>query len=170
MVLHRFLHAICFFACLAGASSAYAEFPASTFAPVHGFRLGSSLAEAKQHASDKGWMLRELHSELPGNWVVEGQEIGLFVCEDRITAITETRDGDVDAFALLVADHRRQHGDPVTKISSFTIGPKRISNIDASFTAASGDEVVVQLAGNAGHLKISVTFRLSQACGVSSEP
>jgi hypothetical protein len=64
------------------------------------FKLGSSLDEARRISSERGWKVRVLSPDLPGQWYVDGAEVGLFVCDNnQIAAVTKTRDGGVDEFA-----------------------------------------------------------------------
>ncbi|WP_244735360.1 hypothetical protein [Rhizobium laguerreae] len=79
---------------------------AQTFDDLHDFKLGSSFADAQRNASEKGWKLKEhssfhpdLSSFLPGQWVVEGSNLGLFVCDDKIASSNST------AMAELMTSH-----------------------------------------------------------------
>ncbi|PDT07577.1 MULTISPECIES: hypothetical protein [unclassified Rhizobium] len=131
---------------------------AKTLDGLEDFKLGSSFADAQRNASEKGWRLRELSPNLPGQWVVEGSNLGLFICDDKIASIQQHRDGELHDFALLVQDFRIKYGEPETTIVTFPVGGTWISNIDARFASPSGEGVAVQLSSTAGKLRIHLNF------------
>ncbi|MGO8021894.1 hypothetical protein [Rhizobium leguminosarum] len=145
---------------------------------LHDFKLGSSFAHAQRNANEKGWKLKELSSFhpdlssfLPGQWVVEGSNLGLFVCDDKIASIQQHRDGGVDDFALIVLGFRTKYGEPATTIVTFPFGATWISNIDARFVSPSGESVNVQLSSTAGKLGIHLNFfNANMSCSTETKP
>ena len=71
-----------------------------------GFRLGSSLDEAKRQAAPQGWELVPLSPELPSSWHVNNQDIGVHVCGDKVASVSRTVPGNLDEFAQLVFDRQ----------------------------------------------------------------
>jgi len=145
---------------------------------LHDFKLGSSFADAQRNASEKGWKLKELSSFhpdlssfLPGQWVVEGSNLGLFVCDDKVASIQQHRDGGLHDFALIVQDFRIEYGEPATTIVTFPIGPTWISNIDVRFTSPSGESVNVQLSSTDEKLGIHLNFfNANMQCTTETKP
>ncbi len=131
------------------------------------FELGSSLDEAQQHASSRGWQLVRLPPELPDQWTVEGNtgaKIGLFLCDDTVASIHQYKPGDLDEFANIVFGLRILRGKPNTQIMTFMAGATRISNIDVRFAELDGLNVNVQLSSTAGRLGISTNYLREGQC------
>ncbi|MBB3918457.1 hypothetical protein [Rhizobium fabae] len=144
---------------------------AQTLDGLHDFKLGSSFADAQRNASEKGWRLKELSPFLPGNWLVEGSNLGLFVCDDKVASIQQHRDGGLHDFALIVQDFRIEYGEPATTIVTFPIGPTWISNIDVRFTSPSGESVNVQLSSTDEKLGIHLNFfNANMQCTTETKP
>ncbi|PDS78073.1 hypothetical protein [Rhizobium sp. L43] len=144
---------------------------AQTLDDLHDFKLGSSFADAQQNASEKGWKLKELSSFLPGNWLVEGSNLSLFVCDDKVASIQQHRDGGLHDFALIVQDFRIEYGEPATTIVTFPVGPTWISNIDVRFTSSSGESVNVQLSSVDEKLGIHLNFfNANMQCKTETKP
>ncbi|NEJ72539.1 hypothetical protein GR197_18675 [Rhizobium phaseoli] len=138
---------------------------------LHDFKLGSSFADAWRNASEKGWRLKELSPNLPGNWVVEGSNLSLFICNDKVGSIQQHRDGGLHDFALIVQDFRIKYGEPATTILTFPVGPTWISNIDARFASPSGETVNVKLSEAAGKFGIDFNFYNENTnCTAESKP
>ena len=128
-----------------------------------GFRLGSSLNEAKRHAAATGWQLVAMPPELSGQWFVKEANIGIYVCDDAVASVTQSSEGDLDDFAQLVFDLQMMRGEPKMQTASFMAGATRISNIDARFAEVDGVGVAVQLNSTAGRLTISTNY-FSDTC------
>jgi len=123
-----------------------------------GFSLGSSLEEAKRYAASRGWQLVTISPELPRSWIVKEQNIGIHVCNDTVTSVTENVAGNLDDFAQLVSNLRVKRGEPKLQVGSFMAGSTQISTIDASFAEVNGIGVVVQFSSTAGRLAISTNY------------
>lgn len=128
------------------------------------FKLGSSLADAQRISLDKGWKVRALSPDLPGQWFVDGADVGLFVCDDKIGAVTKTRDGGVDEFASIVSGLFMDHGKPDTTIVTFMSGQTKISSIDARFASSGGESISMQLQSIDGHLRITMNRASEKVC------
>ncbi|PDT28159.1 hypothetical protein CO660_19075 [Rhizobium sp. L9] len=138
---------------------------------LHDFKLGSSFADAQRNASEKGWRLKELSPNLPGNWVVEGSNLGLFICNDKVGSIQQHRNGGLHDFALIVQHFQIEYGKPETTIVTFPVGPTWISNIDASFASPSGESVTVQLSSTDEKLGIHLNFfNANTNCTTETKP
>ncbi|MBN2740208.1 MAG: hypothetical protein JXR35_04825 [Rhodobacteraceae bacterium] len=134
-----------------------------------GFKLGSSLEEAKRHASSRGWELVRPSPELPGQWEVEGNtgaEVGLFVCDDTVTSVHQYKPGDLDEFARIVTDLRitRRQMEPNIQVVTFAAGATQISNVDVKFAELGGHKVNVQLSSTGGRLGISTNYFIGGGC------
>jgi hypothetical protein len=129
-----------------------------------GFRLGSSLEEAMQHAASRDWQLVQLSEELPGNWVVADPDIGLFVCDDIVTSVTQRTSGDLDDFAQMVFGMTGTHGKPDIQVISLKAGGVTVSNVDAEFPERAGIVVKVQLSSTDDQLALSTNHILAGQC------
>lgn len=134
-------------------------------ANLQGFHLGSSLSEAQQYAVSRGWSLRRLSADLPGEWTVQETGLGLFVCDGKVAAVRKSVAGGVDEFAASVAKLRKELGEPKTEIAAFPAGTKKISNITASFDQRLPYSVSVQLSSTDGHLAIGINYSRADICG-----
>ncbi|MGZ2483972.1 hypothetical protein ACVITL_002495 [Rhizobium pisi] len=115
--------------------------------------------------------MKELSPFLPGNWLVEGSNLGLFVCDDKVASIQQHRDGGLQDFALIVQDFRIEYGEPATTIVTFPVGPTWISNIDVRFTSPSGESVNVQLSSTDEKLGIHLNFfNANMQCTTETKP
>jgi hypothetical protein len=128
-----------------------------------GFRLGSSLDDAKRHAASRGWQLVPTSPELPGSWLVKDHNIGIHVCTDTVASISQSSPGGLDDFAKLVSDLEMERGKPTLQVASFMAGSTRISTVDARFPEAEGLIVAVQFGSAGGKLAISTAY-LSDKC------
>lgn len=135
---------------------------------LRGFVPGSTFAEAKEHAASAGLALQEL-SGLPCNWVVNGTDSTLFVCNDRVATVSNKVAGGIDEFAAQVSEWTTEFGAPTVGISSFHAGPTLISNIDARF-AGGGSTRIVQLSSTAGAIAIYVSVGSNMECPDVSIP
>jgi hypothetical protein len=129
-----------------------------------GFLLRSSLEEAKQHAISRGWQLAPLPRELPGQWEVKGQRIGLFICENTISRISQSASGDLDEFARFIFDLQLKRGKPDLQIVNFMSGVTEFSNVDARFDEVEGVGISVQLSSIAGALAMSRSYWSRNSC------
>jgi hypothetical protein len=136
---------------------------AETVALPGGFRLGSSLDDAKQHAISQGWQLAPVSAELPGSWLVKGQKIGIYVCNDTVASVSQSSPGNLDDFARLVSDLQMERGKPQLQIGTFMAGSTRISTVDARFAESGGLNITVQFGSYAGVLTISTNY-FSDTC------
>ena len=129
-----------------------------------GFELGSSLADARYHASANGWSLRRLSEDLPNEWAVDGANGGLFVCDNRVLAVRRNFEGTLDDFALMVEHATRTRGLPKTTIVTFMAGNVRVSNIDSRYDAEDGSGALIQLNSTDGNVGISTNVWSAEAC------
>jgi hypothetical protein len=136
------------------------------------FELGSSLDEARRISSQRGWNVRVLSPELPGQWYVDGAEVGLFVCDNnQIAAVTKTRDGGVDEFASIVFySFTVKYGRPETTVVAFPLGLNTVSSIDSRFAPAGRESVSVQLQSIGGHSRVTVNRASETSCPVETDP
>ena len=132
--------------------------------PPADFKLGASFVAAKEHANSKGWRLVELSENLPGQWIVEEQDISLFVCEGKVTGISRQHPPDLDEFAKTVFETSQKLGEPNVKIVSFMSGVGRISNVDARFQT-SGGGLSISLSSTVGDMGMTVNRWIDSACG-----
>ncbi|XAT60264.1 hypothetical protein GN278_05190 [Rhodobacteraceae bacterium Araon29] len=146
---------------VAGLLASYTEVKSEQIELPGGFKLGSSLDEARQHSSSRGWELAQFSPEQPWQWIVEGSaetQIGLFVCGDKVTGVHQYQPGDLDEFADIVLGFIFSHGQPDIQVITFMAGGTKISNVDARFTEFEGLNVNVQLSSTAGRLGISTNY------------
>ena len=141
---------------------------AQAFDDLRGFELGRTFADAERHARERGWTLKPLSPELPGNWVVAGTNLGLFYCDNKISSISTEQLGGLEEFAMIAGELgplQAKYGKPETQIIAFMAGTTRISNVAARFTVASGvgTHVTFTHSGD-GPSKIVATFYLDAAC------
>lgn len=129
-----------------------------------GFKLGSQLTDARSHASANGWSLRLLSEDLPNEWIVEGADGGLFVCDNRVLAVRRHLKGNIDNFASMVRDATISQGSPDTTVVTFMSGNVRISNIDARYEAEDGSGYSIQLHSTDGNVGISTNFWSAERC------
>ncbi|MHC2215529.1 hypothetical protein ACVIGV_000917 [Rhizobium leguminosarum] len=136
------------------------------------FKLGSSLEEARRISSERGWKVRVLSPNLPGQWYVDGAEVSLFVCDNnQITSVTKTRDGGIDEFASIVFySFTAKYGRPETTVTTFPLGPTTVSSIDSRFAPSGGESVSVQLQSIGGHSKVTVLRASETLCPGETEP
>lgn len=123
-----------------------------------GFRLGSSLDEAKRHAATRGWQLVPISPGLPNSWIVKDQNVGVHVCNDTVASVTQSSPGDLDDFAQIVSNLQRERGKPTLQVVSFMAGSTPISSIDARFAEVEGLGVAVQFSSTGGKLAISTNY------------
>ena len=131
--------------------------------PLVGFKLGASFLEAKEHANSKGWQLVALSENLPGQWIVEEQDISLFVCEGKITGISQQHPPDLDAFTKTVFETSQKLGEPDVKIVSFMSGVGRISTVDARFRTSEGG-VRISLSSTVGEMGMTINRWTDSSC------
>ncbi|RBW41077.1 hypothetical protein DS901_18440 [Loktanella sp. D2R18] len=129
-----------------------------------GFELGSILPDARAYASANGWALRRLSEDLPNEWVVEGADGGLFVCDNTVLAVRRNFEGNVDDFASMVLETTIARGAPETNIVTFLAGNVRISNIDARYESEDGSGVQIQLHSTDGKVGISTNVWSAEGC------
>ena len=134
-----------------------------------GFKLGSQLADARSYASANGWSLRLLSDDLPNEWIVEGTDGGVFVCNNRVLAIRRHLEGNLDDFASMVRDATITRGPPEMTVVTFMAGNVRISNIDARYEAEDGSGVSIQLSSTDGKVGISTNVWSAEDCASQSE-
>lgn len=150
-------------------TASYAEAKPEPVELPGGFELESSLDEAQQHASSRGWQLVRLSPELPGQWEVAGDtgaEVGLFVCGDTVTSVHQYKPGDLDEFARIVTELRiaRRQMEPAIQVVTFMAGAAQISNVDVKFAELGGIKVKVQLSSTGGRLGISTNYSMGGEC------
>lgn len=131
---------------------------------LSGFKLGASLEEAKELAGSKGWHLTKLSDDLPGQWVVEEQDVSLFVCEEEVTGISQQYPPDLDTFAKIVFETSLTLGEPDVQIVSFMSGVGRISNVDARFETSEGG-MRIQLSSTVGEMGMTINRWTDSSCG-----
>lgn len=141
---------------------------AQTDLDLRGFRPGSSLAEAQEHATADGLKLSQM-SALPTSWIVEGTNLTLAVCDGNIDAVYVKVEGGVDEFADLVSSWTTEFGPPAVQIISVDAGATRISNIDARFTI-DGETRLVQLSSAGGKVAINASVGSNIECSQTSVP
>ena len=140
-------------------SVAYAADPKE----VGGFKLGSSFEAAQQHALGQGWELVPTLENLPGQWVVEGTNLSLFVCNGVVSSVHEKLEGDFEEFVALVFSMQLKFGKPDIQILSLSSGIGDISTIDARFDK--GDVgATVQLQSLGGGRAFSVNHWMEIEC------
>lgn len=123
-----------------------------------GFRLGSSLYEAKRNAASRGWQFVAISPKLPSSWLVKDQNISVQFCDNTVASVTQSSQGDLDDFAQFVFDLQMKRGKPKLQVVSFMAGSARISSIDARFAEVDGVGVAVQFSSTAGRLAISTNY------------
>lgn len=128
-----------------------------------GFVLGGSFEAAQQHALEHGWKLVPLSENLPGQWIVEGANLSMFVCDETVSSINERLEGDLEEFAALVFSMQIEFGKPDIQVLSLPSGIGVISTIDARFDTENGG-AMVQLQSIDGHRTFSVFHRLETGC------
>ncbi|MEB3046575.1 hypothetical protein [Rhizobium mulingense] len=167
-------HARLFFACCLMAALGFnAEFASADTADSPSvFELGSSLEQARRISIEKGWQIRELSPNLPGQWYVDGAEVALFVCDNnRIAGVTKTRDGSIDDFASIVFySFTSKYGEPKTTVVTYPLGPTTVSSIDSKFALPGGESLSVQLQSIGGHSKVTVHRASEALCPAETEP
>lgn len=131
---------------------------------VSGFKLGASFEDAKELAGSKGWHLTILSDDLPGQWVVEERDVSLFVCEEKVTGISQRYPPDLDTFAKIVFETSLALGEPDVQIVSFMSGVGRISNVDARFETSEGG-MRIQLSSTVGKAGMSINRWIHSSCG-----
>ncbi|XAZ25417.1 hypothetical protein LVY75_19955 [Sinorhizobium sp. B11] len=137
------------------------------------FKLGSSLDEARRISSERGWKVRVLSPDLPGQWYVDGAEVNLFVCDNnnKIASVSKTRDGGVDEFASIVSySFTSKYGQPKTTVVAFPLGQTTVSSIDSTFAPSEGESVRVQLQSIGGHSRITVHRASETPCPAENGP
>ena len=136
------------------------------------FKLGSSLDEVRRISSERGWKVRVLSPAFPGQWYVDGAEVGLVVCNNnQIAAVTKTRDGGVDEFASIVFySFTSKYGRPETTVVAFQSGPTTVSSIDSKFPPSGGESVSVQLQSIGGHSRVTVHRASETLCPAETAP
>ncbi len=140
---------------------------AQAFDDLRGFELGRTFAEAERHARERGWTLKQLSPALPGSWVVEGTNLGLLSCNNRIALIATHQEGGLDEFAMIAGELgtlQRKYGKPETRIVTLMVGTTRVSYVEASFAAPSGVNIRIRLDNAGGPSKILANFILGSAC------
>lgn len=145
--------------CLFGASAAYAADPGE----LGGFELGGTFKAAQQHARQQEWELEPLSENLPGQWAVKGAPLTLFVCNRVLSAISETLEGDLEAFAARVFAMQLALGEPEIKILHLGSGVGDVSTIDARFETIDGG-AAVQLQSIGGKRTFVVNHWLNSEC------
>lgn len=157
-----------FACCIASALEFNAELAnADTADSPSVFKLGSSLDEARRISSERGWKVRVLSPDLPGQWYVDGAEVSLFVCDNnnKIASVAKTRDGGVDEFASTVFySFTSRYGRPETTVVAFPLGQTTVSSIDSKFAPSRGESVSVQLQSVGGHSRITVNRASETPC------
>lgn len=134
-----------------------------------GFELGSQLADARNNASKNGWSLRRLSADLSNEWIVEGVNGGLFVCDNKVMAVRRNFEGNLDDFASMVRNTTITRGPPETTVVTFMAGKVRISNIDARYEAEDGSGASIQLHSTEGKVGISTNVWSAEDCANQSE-
>lgn len=105
--------------------------------PLHGFRLGATLDEARATAAAQGWALVPMGPGLPNEWLIKGTGLGLFVCDDgRVAALRDQRPGGVDAFGAVISQMTPAYGSPDLRVAQFPTAGRWLTNIEAEFPAA----------------------------------
>ncbi|MEM8536694.1 MAG: hypothetical protein AAGF56_02415 [Pseudomonadota bacterium] len=132
-----------------------------------GFELGIQLDDARNYASANGWSLRPMSADLPNEWVVDGTDGSLFICENRVLAVRRNFEGTLDIFASMVVNATGTRGLPETTIVTFMVGNVRISNIDARYDAEDGSGLLIQLNSTDGNIGILTNVWSAEDC---SEP
>ena len=134
-----------------------------------GFELGIQLDDARNYASANGWSLRPSSEHLPNEWVVEGTDGSLFVCDNRVVAVRRNFEGTLDEFASMVGHTTRTLGSPETTIVTFMAGNVRVSNIDTRYDAEDGSGVLIQLNSIDGIIGISTNVWSAEDCAEPNE-
>lgn len=129
-----------------------------------GFQFGDTLAEARRHAVLRGWRLSPLSEHLPKQWLVEGTEASLYICDDKIVSITQRRVGHIDEFATIVQQFSFRIGQPEIQVVTFFAGAVRVANIDARFGDADEAGASVQLSSTDGDVALTVSSWSGYKC------
>lgn len=122
------------------------------------FRLGSSLEEARRHATSHGWKLDQLSPQFPWVWVVEEQKIFLNFCSGAISSITQNTSGSLAEFSQLVFEFEISRGKPEIKVDTFLSGGVRFTDISARFPDVDGLGISVRLDSIAGRHSIKTNY------------
>lgn len=130
---------------------------------LRGFSLESSFDDALENAEARGWSVVPLSEDLPGQWQVEGADMNLYVCRNRVLGITERLPGGFEEFVDLVWQTQIAFGQPDVKVVSFRSGAAHISSMDARFPDGDGG-VTVQLQSIDGKLGLTVNHYSSMDC------
>ncbi|MCQ1764583.1 hypothetical protein NOJ28_03485 [Neorhizobium galegae] len=153
-----------------GASLAIGSTHAQTLDGLHDFQLGSSFVEAQRNATANGWELKQSSLSFPYEWVVEGTDLRLFICENRVAAIGKHPSGEFEEFVSIVWNLQLRYGAPTTKVATFMAGATRISLIDANFALASDEHILVQLGHWGDKLSIHMNYSSDIECQAAVKP
>jgi hypothetical protein len=153
-----------------GASLAIGSTHAQTLDGLHDFQLGSSFVEAQRNATANGWELKQSSLSFPHEWIVEGTDLRLFICENRVAAIGKHPSGEFEEFASIVGNLQVKYGAPTTKVATFMAGATRTSLVDSKFDLASGEHIVVQLSSWGGKLSIHMNYSSDVDCQAAVKP
>ena len=132
--------------------------------PPEGFAFCTNLEQAQEYAASKNWRMFQLSPALPGEWLIEGTNIGLFLRNNKVMAIRRKIDGGLDEFASIILELQIKWGKPDIQIVSFYSGIVQISNIDTEFNTSDGQGIKVQLSSIAGKVGISTNHWSKVKC------
>jgi hypothetical protein len=164
----RLFHRLVF--ALIGAGLTTGSTHAQTLDGLHDFQLRSSFVDAQRNASANGWKLKQSSPSFPHEWIVEGTDLRLFICENKVAAIGKHPDGGFDEFASIVWDLQMKYGEPTTKVATFMTGATRMSLIDTQFTLTSGELITVQLSSWGSKLSIHMNLSSKIECPTAQKP
>jgi hypothetical protein len=129
-----------------------------------GFSLGTSFKEAEKHANANGWNLEQFSQLVPGQWHVEGTNVGLFTCEGIVASISAEHDSvSFEEFVGLVTKMKRENGKPDIQIIDFNIAEKIVSSIDVEFSTKDG-VIKIQLQSIGGNKTLTQLHSKNSLC------
>ncbi|WP_083098481.1 hypothetical protein [Pseudophaeobacter leonis] len=128
-----------------------------------GFMLGETFEAAQQRALEQEWKLVPLSDSLPGQWVVEGENLSLFICNGIVTSVLKQLQGELEEFTALVFSMQLEVGKPDIQITNLHSGIGTISTIDARFETDNGG-ATVQLQSIDGKRGFSVNYWIEGEC------
>jgi hypothetical protein len=122
-----------------------------TINPPEGFAFCTTLKQAQQYATSQNWRMSQI---LPGEWLIDGTNIGLFIRDNKVMAVRRQIDGGLDEFASIVFRLQRKWGKPDIQIAALNSGGGQISNIDTKFNTSEGQGIKVQFSSVNGKIGI----------------
>ena len=128
-----------------------------------GFMLGNTFEAAQQRAFQQEWKLVPLSDNLPGQWVVEGENLSLFVCNGIVASVSKQLEGELEEYTALVFSMQLEVGKPDIQISNLHSGIGTISTIDARFEIENGG-ANVQLQSVDGKRALSINHWIEGEC------